>query len=215
MKVTILDATEKPIDIISIAAGTSTRRYNVSEKRVNHCVSLGHHSILEFADMTCRIEGVSRTLMAQITRHRMASYCIESQRYNKYDFNNEDWYVIPPAIAADVHRLQCYRNTMGFAAQQYHKLLDDGVKPEDARFVLPESTKTTITMKMNCSSLFNFFNLRLSPKSQWEVQECAQAIKKALSEYSEQWSQMMELYDEKCTNLVMQNEKFYLKYDCR
>ena len=78
MKVTVIDATERPIDIISRAAGSSTRKDDVRYKRVERCI-LDRHSVHEFADVTFKIEGISRTCLAQLTRHRLASYCVESQ----------------------------------------------------------------------------------------------------------------------------------------
>ena len=59
---------------------------------------LGHESPVEHASFTFGIEGVSRALLAQITRHRIASYSVQSQRYvRKGAFE----YITPPAIAAD------------------------------------------------------------------------------------------------------------------
>ena len=59
---------------------------------------LGHESPIEHASFTFGIEGVSRSLLAQITRHRIASYSVKSQRYvaeGSFEF------VTPPEIAAD------------------------------------------------------------------------------------------------------------------
>ncbi len=58
---------------------------------------LGHESPVEHASFTFGIEGVSRALLAQITRHRIASFSVQSQRYvSKLDFE----YVTPPEIEA-------------------------------------------------------------------------------------------------------------------
>lgn len=193
MKVIVVDATERPIDIISLAAGSSTRKDDVRYKRVERCI-LDRHSVHEFADVTFKIEGISRACLAQLTRHRLASYCVESQRYNKYDLNNEDWYVIPPDIKNDQKLLNQYRIDMAYAASQYQKLLNWGVKAEDARFVLPEATKTNLHMKINARSLFNLFEQRRNPHAQWEIHELADTMMQALRDYNEQWNQMMDIY---------------------
>lgn len=193
MKVTIVNATEKPIDIISYAAGSSTRKNDVRYKRVEQCI-LDRHSVHEFADVTFKIEGISRSCLAQLTRHRMASYCVESQRYNKYNFNSEDWYVVPPVVQENKNLLNRYRADMAYAATEYQKMLDNGVKAEDARFVLPEATKTSLHMKINARSLFNLFEQRRNPHAQWEIHELADAMIKALREYNEQWNQLMDIY---------------------
>ena len=58
---------------------------------------LGHASPIEHASFTFGIEGVSRTLLAQITRHRIASFSVQSQRYVRLD---DFRYVVPPEIEA-------------------------------------------------------------------------------------------------------------------
>ena len=193
MKVTVVTATEKPIDVISLAAGSSTRKDDVKYKRVERCI-LDGHSVSEFADVTFKIEGISRTCLAQLTRHRMASYCVESQRYNKYNFDGEDWYVVPPYIQESENLLNRYQTGMTYAALQYKAMLDDGVKAEDARFVLPEATKTNLHMKINARALFNFFEQRRNPHAQWEIHNLADEMIKSLREYNEQWNQMMDIY---------------------
>lgn len=132
--------------------------------------------------------------LAQLTRHRLASYCVESQRYNKYDLNNENWYVIPPDIKNDKKLLNQYRIDMAYAASQYQKMLNNGIKAEDARFILPEATKTNLHMKINARSLFNLFEQRRNPHAQWEIHELADAMIEALRGYNEQWNQMMDIY---------------------
>lgn len=193
MKVTVMTATEKPIDVISLAAGSSTRKDDVRYKRVERCI-LDGHSVSEFADVTFKIEGISRACLAQLTRHRMASYCVESQRYNKYNFDGEDWYVVPPHIQESENLLNSYQTSMTYAALQYKAMLDDGVKAEDARFVLPEATKTNLHMKINARALFNFFEQRRNPHAQWEIHNLADEMIKSLREYNEQWNQMMDIY---------------------
>lgn len=193
MKVTVMTATEKPIDVISLAAGSSTRKDDVKYKRVERCI-LDGHSVSEFADVTFKIEGISRACLAQLTRHRMASYCVESQRYNKYNFDGEDWYVVPPYIQESENLLNRYQTSMTYVALQYKAMLDDGVKAEDARFVLPEATKTNLHMKINARALFNFFEQRRNPRAQWEIHNLADEMIKSLREYNEQWNQMMDIY---------------------
>lgn len=193
MKVTVMTATEKPIDVISLAAGSSTRKDDVKYKRVERCI-LDGHSVSEFADVTFKIEGISRACLAQLTRHRMASYCVESQRYNKYNFDGEDWYVVPSYIQESENLLNRYQTSMTYAALQYKAMLDDGVKAEDARFVLPEATKTNLHMKINARALFNFFEQRRNPHAQWEIHNLADEMIKSLREYNEQWNQMMDIY---------------------
>lgn len=196
MKVTVMTATEKPIDTISLAAGTSYQKDNVSYKRVENCVKHRHTSVLEHATITFRIDEISRSCSHQLVRHRLASFVQESQRYCKYDLNVDDWYVIPEAIKQDYKKEQRFRNSINFAGQTYMDLIAEGVHAEDARYVLPEGTKTALTMTMNAREFFSVLNLRLSPKAQLEIRELAACMLEAARNYNEQWSQLMSLYDE-------------------
>ena len=196
MKVSVMAATETPIDVISLAAGTSYKKDNVSYKRVESCVKHRHTSVLEHATITFKIEEISRSCSHQLVRHRLASFIQESQRYCKYDLNSDDWYVIPSVIAADTKKKQAFQNAMNFAGQQYMFMLNNGIKPEDARYVLPEAMKTSVAMTMNAREFFSVLNLRCSPKAQEEIRELAEMMKEAARNYNEQWSQLMSLYDE-------------------
>ena len=171
MEVRIISATEKPIDTISLAAGTSYGKDNVSLKRVESCVRQGHTSVIEHAYITFRIDGISYT-----------------------DLMNEDWYVVPPSIKGDTVKERIFRMDMKHAAMSYLLLLESGVKAEDARYVLGNAAKTSITMSMNPREFFSFLNLRLSPKAQWEIRELAENMRWVAEHYNEQWAQLMQIY---------------------
>ena len=97
MKVTVLTATTSPMDVIGIAAGMCYGKPEPSPKRVRRCAESGHMSVFEHASATLRIDGISRACLAQLTRHRIASYSVMSQRYCKVDAGGL-WYVTPPSI---------------------------------------------------------------------------------------------------------------------
>lgn len=196
MEVRIISAIEKPIDVISLAAGTSYGKDNVSLKRVETCVKHGHTSVIEHAYITFRIDGISRACSHQLVRHRLASYVQASQRYCKYKdlVDNKDWYVVPPSIRENSTRLKTFENEMNHAALSYSLLLDMGVNAEDARYVLGNAAKTSITMSMNPREFFGFLDLRLSPKAQWEIRELAENMRWLAEHYNEQWTQLMQIY---------------------
>lgn len=197
MKVTVQAATEYPIDIISMAAGTSYRRDDASYSRLKHCFKNGHMSVFEHAIVTLKIEGISRACSHQLVRHRMASFVQESQRYTKIE--GDDWYVMPPEI-------ECYegwfKDQMNQAIANYEGALSVGIKPEDARYILPEATKTNITMTMNVRELFHFLDLRLDKAAQWEIRGMAEEMLKVITDYNQQWAILLDLYKMK---LLQQN----------
>ena len=155
---------------------------------------LGHASPIEHASFTFGIEGVSRSLLAQITRHRIASYSVQSQRYVRAD---QFEYVTPPEIAALPQAAQEFQRAMAAAQQSYDRLaallqeqhtqalLAQGVPErearrraekqaiEDARFVLPNACATKLVMTMNARSLHNFFAERCCSRAQWEIRQVA------------------------------------------
>ena len=142
-------------------------------------------SVFEHASVTFSIEGISRSCSHQLVRHRLASYTQQSQRYTKIDTSGDDWYVIPPAFEnAGKDILDAYRDTMKNAAQEYLAALGYSIKPEDARFLLPEATKTSIVVTMNYRELFHFFDLRLDKHAQWEIRELANKMLEALDTVS-------------------------------
>ena len=65
---------------------------------ISRLMDMGHESTFEHASFTFGIEGVSRVLLAQLTRHRIASFSVQSQRY--VSMENTCDYVIPPAVSA-------------------------------------------------------------------------------------------------------------------
>lgn len=194
MKVTVLSATENPVDVISLAAGICYGKSDVSEKRIRHCFINDHMSVFEHASITFQVEGISRACMAQLTRHRLVSFCVESQRYCKYDLNGFDWYVMPPKFREIDGGALFFINRMAEFAEDYMAALEDEIKPEDARYLLPEATKTNLVMTMNVRNLFHLFDMRLDKAAQWEIRELMQEVKRQAAAYNDQWRQLIELH---------------------
>lgn len=191
MKVTILNKTDNPLQLISRAAGTCYGKSNYSAKRVKTCLQAGHLSVFEHASVTFKLDGISRACSHQLVRHRVASYSQQSQRYCRIDVDSDDWYVTPPIMS----RGEQYQLAMRDAAGQYQGALDSGIKPEDARYLLPEATKTKIVVTMNLRELFHFFDTRDSQRAQWEIRDLAKAMHDALLDNPE-WRELITMYDE-------------------
>lgn len=187
MKVTILDATEHPIALIAQVAGVSHGKDDDRAERVKRCIAKGHLSVLEFADVTVRIEGISRACSHQLVRHRLCSFVELSQRYCSIDTDG-DWYVIPEPEESGAFK---YRQAMEAAAMYYVSLLADGVPPEDARLVLPQATRTAIVMKCNLRELWHIVCERMTPFAQWEIREVVREIVDRL-EADPEWRQLLD-----------------------
>ncbi len=133
----------------------------------------GHLSPWEHCVYTFYIEGVSRVLTHQLVRHRLASYSQYSQRYKKM---KEDMLetIIPPRIKLKGKEAEkIFEEATEQAARAYNKLLELGVPPEDARYLLPQAVQTKIIVTMNARELLHFFGLRTCTKAQWEIRALA------------------------------------------
>ncbi|MBQ7886859.1 MAG: FAD-dependent thymidylate synthase [Clostridia bacterium] len=147
---------------------------------VEKIMSMGHESVLEHVSFTFLIEGVSRVLLAQLTRHRIASFSVQSQRYVSYA--SGFGYIVPPAIrnlgeeAVEEYQAQMAQIQSWYEGWQ-KKLGDAGEKSnEDARFVLPNACETRILMTMNARELRHFFALRMCSRAQWEIRQMATSM---------------------------------------
>lgn len=210
MKVQLIAHTPEPEKVVAAAAKLCYSNAQIdtlldgltpekSREFVQMLASLGHESPTEHASFTFAIEGVSRSLLAQITRHRMASYSVQSQRYVNL---KSPEFVIPPEVAADEASLEQFNESMEMAAENYHKVteilksahkekyLAQGLDEkeasrkaekqalEDARFILPNACTTKMIVTMNTRSLNNFFRHRCCTRAQWEIRELADEMLK-------------------------------------
>lgn len=192
MNVTVMSATERPIETISLAAGCCYGKTDVSAKRVASCYRAGHMSVFEHASVTFKVEGISRACMAQLTRHRLTSFAVESQRYNRYDFtDSDDWCVIPPSIEANPEARRLFVDGARKDSLDYTALLEMGVKPEDARYKLPEAMKTNLVMTCNVRELFHILDMREARDAQWEIRDLAKAMREACEGINAEWRELM------------------------
>jgi len=191
IKVKIIDITPNTEELITFSAlvsfweewsGDKYELINKSdvEKHLPLLMMAGHHSILEHAKVTFVIEGCSRSCLAQITRHRHASFTVQSQRFVKID---KPEYVIPDTIRQNPEALKKYEELMEKIWDTYRELIDMGVPKEDARMVLPNATRTKMTVTMNFRELLHVMQLRMCYHAQWEIRDIMWAL----------WEQLMQV----------------------
>lgn len=184
LNVSLLAHTPEPETVIALAgrlcyssSDISSLREAVSgraEEFIQKLISAGHLSPLEHASFTFGAEGVSRALLAQITRHRIASFTVQSQRYVKKDALD---YIVPPTVKALGPEAEAkFAAQMNQAQDAYQQWLKCGLPPEDARFVLPNAAETRMVFTMNARELLHFFSLRCCNRAQWEIRALAWAM---------------------------------------
>ena len=132
----------------------------------------GHESPFEHVSFTFGIEGISRACSHQLVRHRMASF---SQRSQRYCFEDGFNYIEPDDMNDEEDKF--FKDFMRHSKEVYSKLIDKGVKPEDARMVLPNACETKIIVTMNARELLHFFKLRCCKRAQKEIREVAFMMK--------------------------------------
>ena len=159
-----------------------------------------HASTLEHLTYTFYVAGVSRALLQELARHRMASYSVKSTRYTLKELKDEETftdgmsavelhekYTNPDEVYNDKHmkRAEKYLVFTGelftdfssvCALENLRLVLQSGVANDKAKFCLPESYKTELTWTINARSLQNFLALRASKSALWEIRDMAKNI---------------------------------------
>jgi len=178
-----------------------------STKLLAYCIKHEHWSVFETASMTVQIK-TSRAIGAQILRHRSFTFQEFSQRYALA--SNMVKY---PARRQDNKNRQNSIDDMSqedkdwFDEQQdeiwnrskmaYDEAIARGVAKEQARFLLPLNTETTIYMSGNVRNWLHYIQLRTKPGTQLEHLQIAEECKTVFSEHFPDIAKAMEWIDEK------------------
>jgi thymidylate synthase (FAD) len=199
----------KPSEIVALEgekyfkkAATDSKGGTDADRLFRHIVNSGHTSTLEHLTFTFAIEGVSRALLAQLTRHRVGfSYSVQSQRYCKFGSNDKTGgfdYVVPESVKGDkyvtiddgkqIPASDYYVACMKTIQRMYDDLRAAGIAGEDSRMVLPNAATTNLVMTANLRALLDFYSKRRKGRgAQWEIAELAEQLRKAVVEV-EPWT---------------------------
>ncbi|PAD72419.1 FAD-dependent thymidylate synthase [Paenibacillus campinasensis] len=171
-----------------------------ADRLFRHITRSGHTSTLEHITYTFAIEGVSRALLAQLTRHRHISFSVQSQRYVRMGSADKIGgmdYVTPPSIQdpnktvvyyesytkwlglkANTPAQEIFDDAMAVAQETYDRLREAGVPPEDARMVLPNAAACNLVMTGNLRTFLDFYAKRRPGNgAQWEIADLAVKIR--------------------------------------
>jgi thymidylate synthase (FAD) len=150
------------------------------ENFVRKLIERGHMTPLEHCSITVKFI-CDRGVLAELTRHRLASFNVESSRYCNYNkkgftfikpyFWNYETGVYQKWSNGKKSKYQMWLNAMQYAEATYLDLIADGATPEQARSVLPMSLKTEIIMTCNLREMLHIFNLRCSKYSHPQMRE--------------------------------------------
>lgn len=191
MKVALISVTPDAEKTMLYTARVSNPANQNSEntKLLDYCIKHGHWSVFEMAHMTVEIE-TSRAIAAQILRHRSFSFQEFSQRYAAVEADAVEIY---PARRQDTKNRQNSIDDLPQSVKDwfetvqtqqweaarglYQQALDAGIAKEQARFLLPLSTKTKLYMIGNVRSWLHYLDLRCANGTQLEHKQIADAIK--------------------------------------
>ena len=219
MDVRLLEATDDPERVICTAARcdysseyvgdqsfeetmSTVEGDSLDEKKrtlIGHLLSHGHFGPFEHPQATFAVEGISRSCMAQLTRHRHVSFDVQSMRYVAFDevdpseVREGAMVVTPPAVTDSSwigrnqrhtdtdeetidRRREVFRESVTQSVESYQELLDLGMAPEDARFVLPIGTEVNLVFSLNARMLMHVADMRAAADSQWEIRELTESI---------------------------------------
>lgn len=208
IEVETLRATPNPSSLILAAVRlTQTKEIeeskNTSKSLLEFLITADHQSVLEHVSMTFALREVSRSLLAQITRHRMGSFTSASQHYSDYrdmpmvvhpdhvDEFEERW-----LVSVDEEPEEAWvRSAIDTALQDYKQMIDNGVPAYEARQILPNACAVNIIWTVNLRSLLNFFEQRLCHRNTYEMELTA---KKVLHEVYQYWPEFADLCGPRC-----------------
>lgn len=149
-----------------------------ASKFIKNIIKSGHESVIEHEKISVRII-CDRGVTHEIVRHRIASYSQESTRYCNYaneKFGKELTLIKPCFWDEDCEEYKCWLETMKKIEDAYNFLIEKGVKPQEARSILPNSLKTEIIVTMNLREWRHFLKLRTSLRAHPQMREIACAI---------------------------------------
>lgn len=168
---------QTPLDIVERCASvcydsTPTKQHKIAKG----CAKSGHMSVYEHVSFTFMIEGVSRALLAQLTRHRHASYSVQSQRYCNM---SNCKFVIPDSFENLKYTDPYVFEDLDVLRDVYNILVENcNIPKEDARMILPNATPTKLAFTVNARALVEISGQRLCNRAQKEIRELFQNIKK-------------------------------------
>ncbi len=169
------------------------------ENFLSQLIMAGHWGPFEHPTITLGIEGMSRVTLAQLTRHRLASFDIQSGRFVSLKRMKPDDFIWPPSFSLakvksrergareitlpSEEREKLVRRVFEEIIDAYRKLVEAGVPKEDARYLMPEATPVNGTMTVNARSLMHIIAIRSFGDAQWEIRDLASQMLRIAKEW--------------------------------
>lgn len=153
-----------------------------AKKFVQMLIGRGHEAMIEHSSLSVKFI-VDRGVSHELVRHRIASFAQESTRYCNYSkdkFDNGVTFIKPFFFDEESEKYSRWLHSMSVAEHEYVELVKDGATPQEARSVLPNSTKTEITITANYREWRNFFKLRTAKAAHPQMTQVTRPLLKEL-----------------------------------
>jgi len=153
-------------------------------KAIHNLFKSGHLSVLEHANATFKFEGISRVTSHQLVRHRLMSFCQESNRAVPARSAS---LVVPPAVlqlvSQDSLAEELLHAFLDANEAFYAYLGDKDILEQDIRYFVPHGVTTALTVTANFRNWIHFVLLRTHPSAQWEIREMAIRVYDVLADF--------------------------------
>lgn len=189
------ETTKNPIQLMGMEAGICWNA-DISDERKNYnrgisCLDSGHGRVAEFPQVYMIIEGYSARVIRELYTH-IAGGPTRLQASTRYiDYDNFS-YIIPPSIDLDAEKRITYENAMFSVTENMKKLEALGAPREDIANLLPLGMTTKIVLRTNLRNLIDMSHQRECSRAYWEFRVLIKQMKEALSEYSEEWAEIIK-----------------------
>ena len=183
-----------PLDVCAHAIRTCWQSFDKSDEggekdkalidRVGN--KFKHASTMEHLVYTFYIQGISRALLQELARHRLASPSVKSTRYTLKELKESEPFAEDDYEGAERFIVLTGNAQVDSASikalNTLQAILKEGLSNDIAKYCLPESYKTELTWTINARSLQNFLTLRSNKAALWEIRKMAYALYDSLPE---------------------------------
>ena len=211
MKVRILGKTENPLDFIGACVGgcwgSPVDNGEKNIKRAKECISSGHGRVMEYADITMELSGVSARVMRELYTHVIGT--TRTQESTRYVNCSHFSYYTPQSVLDSEEALKVYDDIMLNIMKAYDELIALGVPKEDVANILPLGMDTKVVLKINVRALEHLANMRLCNRAYKEFRDLIKLMKKEIASINEEWNWIADtLMVPNCVKMGYCQEKY-------
>lgn len=208
------ETTECPLQLMGkeagICWGADTTDKNRNYARGKECMLSGHGRVLEYPQVYLIIEGYSARVIRELYTH-IGGAPTRLQASTRYiDYSKQGFeYIVPPAIEQNEAARVKYTALMSHINREIDSMIRDyNIPKEDAANCLPLGMSTKVVIRTNARQLIEMSRIRKCNRAYWEFRQLMKDLETALSEYSEEWKEIIQLeFKPKCQVLGYCNEK--------